>query len=84
MTSVFSSPSIRVNGGPKAESLSPRERAVSHPTMCNNLSMHDSVTILSLCSCFGQQAERERMVLDIKVKLQVIIALIVVNPTPAP
>ncbi|KAF8670993.1 hypothetical protein HU200_050269 [Digitaria exilis] len=39
---VPSSPSIRVNGGPKAESLSPRERA----------------------------AERERMVLDIKVKLQ--------------
>lgn len=81
MSSIFSSPSIRVNGGPKAESLSPRERAVSHPTMF--LSMHDNVTILRLCSYFGQQAERERMVLDIKVKLQVIIALIVVNPTPA-
>ncbi|KAK1665267.1 hypothetical protein QYE76_053426 [Lolium multiflorum] len=39
---VPSSPAVRINGGPKAESLSPRERA----------------------------AERERMVLDIKVKLQ--------------
>jgi hypothetical protein len=51
---VPSSPSIRVHGGPKAESLSPRERA----------------------------AERERMVLDIKVKLQVSIALIAIIPTP--
>ncbi|KAM3330793.1 hypothetical protein ACQJBY_027111 [Aegilops geniculata] len=42
---VPSSPAVRISGGPKAESLSPRERA----------------------------AERERMVLDIKVKLQVII-----------
>jgi hypothetical protein len=42
---TFSSPSIpTIGGGPKVESLSPRERA----------------------------AERERMVLDIKVKLQVI------------
>ncbi|VAH77027.1 unnamed protein product [Triticum turgidum subsp. durum] len=39
---VPSSPAVRISGGPKAESLSPRERA----------------------------AERERMVLDIKVKLQ--------------
>ena len=94
MTSIFSSPSIRVHGGPKAESLSPRERAVSHPATCNKIlssflnmlrEKYNAKTyynvFLYICSFFGQQAERERMVLDIKVKLQV-ISLIAIIPTP--
>jgi hypothetical protein len=46
--------------------------------------MHGSVNLF-FCAYvlfFGQQAERERMVLDIKVKLQVSIALIAIIPTP--
>lgn len=69
----FSPPSV-IGLDSRVDSLSPRERAVS--VLCLSV-LHDNFNVLELgrsFNCFNVyclQAERERMVLDIKVKLQV-------------